>query len=85
MLHVKCLTVDGELALVGSANIDERSMRHNEEIALVVFDPDVVATLDAHYDEDVTHAEVIDLERWRERPIWKKWLEAAVSPFEDLL
>jgi cardiolipin synthase len=85
MLHTKCLTIDGEIALVGSANIDERSMRHNEEIALVVFDPEVVDVLDSHFAEDLTHAEVIDLERWRERPIWKKWLEAAVSPFEDLL
>ena len=85
MLHTKCLTVDGEVALVGSANIDERSMRHNEEIALAVFDPEVVATLDEHFAEDLTHAEVIDLERWRDRPIWKKWLEAAVNPIEDLL
>jgi cardiolipin synthase A/B len=85
MLHTKCLTVDGEVALVGSANIDERSMRHNEEIALAIFDPDVVATLDEHFAEDLTHAEEIDLERWRDRPIWKKWLEAAVNPIEDLL
>lgn len=85
MLHTKCLTIDDEVALIGSANIDERSMRHNEEIALAVFDPEVIAILDGHFAEDLTHAEQIDRERWQERPIWKKWLEAAVDPIEDLL
>ncbi len=85
MLHTKCLLIDDELALIGSANIDERSMRHNEEIALIVFDTDVVDVLKAHWEDDLTKSELIDLERWRDRPIWKKWLEAVVDPIEDLL
>lgn len=85
MLHAKVLTIDGELAMFGSANVDERSMRHNEELSIVAFDPDLVAVLDAHYEEDITKAEVIDLERWRDRPIWKKWAEAVLDPFEDWL
>lgn len=85
MLHAKILTIDDQIALVGSANIDERSMRHNEEIALAVFDPVVVAVLDAHLAEDMAHSEEIDLERWATRPKWRKLLEAAVSPIEDLL
>ena len=85
MLHTKSLTVDGELALFGSANIDERSMRHNEEIALVAFDPEVAATLDGHFDDDCEHAVVLDPDRWQDRPIWKRWAEAIVDPIEDWL
>jgi cardiolipin synthase len=85
MLHAKVLTVDDEVALVGSANIDERSMRHNEEIALAVFDPGLVALLDEHLAEDLQHSEPIDLRRWQDRPAWRKALEAMVSPIEDLL
>jgi cardiolipin synthase A/B len=85
MLHAKVLTVDDEIALIGSANIDERSMRHNEEIALAVFDPEFVAELDAHFAEDLSHSEEIDLERWQDRPFWRKWTEAIIDPIEDLL
>jgi cardiolipin synthase A/B len=85
MLHAKCMTVDGEVALVGSANVDERSMRHNEELGLIVFDEGVVAELDGHFADDLRSSEPIDLERWRERPLWRRALETLVSPVEDLL
>ena len=85
MLHAKVLTIDDEVALIGSANIDERSMRHNEEIALAVFDPGLCGVLDRHMAEDLSHSEPIDLERWRSRPAWRKALEKIVDPIEDLL
>ncbi|HUG86079.1 MAG TPA: phospholipase D-like domain-containing protein [Euzebya sp.] len=85
MLHAKVLTVDDEIALIGSANIDERSMRHNEEIALAVFDRELVRILDDHMAEDLALSERIDPEDWEERPIWKKWAEAVIDPIEGLL
>ena len=44
MLHAKAVVFD-ELAIVGSANIDVRSMLLNFETALVVYDPATVAAL----------------------------------------
>lgn len=85
MLHAKVLTVDAQVALIGSANIDERSMRHNEEIALAVFDQNLVAILNGHFGEDLDLSEPIDLDRWRDRPAWKKWMEAVVDPVENWL
>ena len=85
MLHAKYLTIDGHLSMIGSANIDERSMRHNEELSVVVIDEGFCEVLDGHFDDDLTHAEPIDLERWRERPLWRRALEAIVDPVEDLL
>ena len=85
MLHAKIMTVDDEIAMFGSANVDERSMRHNEELAVIAVDRDVCATLDGHFEEDLQSAEVIDLERWRERPLWRKMLEAVVDPVEHWL
>ncbi|WP_370326799.1 phosphatidylserine/phosphatidylglycerophosphate/cardiolipin synthase family protein [Euzebya sp.] len=85
MLHAKTLTIDGQIALVGSANIDERSMRHNEEICLAVFSEGLCETLEGHFADDVAASELIDLEGWRDRPIYKKWAEAIVNPIQDLL
>ena len=42
MLHAKAILIDGDLALVGSANIDERSLFLNYELMVAFYDPSVV-------------------------------------------
>ncbi len=39
LLHTKSITVDGEMALFGSLNLDPRSLWLNFEISLLVYDP----------------------------------------------
>ena len=47
MLHAKAILVDDILAIVGSANMDSRSILLNYEIALCIDDSDVIGKLDA--------------------------------------
>lgn len=67
MLHAKVLTVDGEVAVVGSANLNNRSLQHDEEVDVVLFDRELVAELDAHTDADLRRCERVtreDLDSW---------------------
>jgi cardiolipin synthase len=45
LLHTKSITVDARITLVGSANMDRRSLELNFENNLLVFDPGVTATI----------------------------------------
>jgi cardiolipin synthase A/B len=45
LLHTKSITIDGRIALVGSANMDRRSLELNFENNLLVLDPGVTATI----------------------------------------
>lgn len=67
MLHGKILTVDGEVALVGTTNLDARSFSMNEQLSLVVHDPEVVRVLDEHFDDDLARSVALDPEEWRQR------------------
>jgi cardiolipin synthase len=62
MLHAKVTTVDRALAVVGSANLNHRSLQHDEEVDVVLLDPDLVAELDAHTDADLTRCRRITSE-----------------------
>lgn len=53
MMHVKAVLVDGAAALVGSVNVNRRSVEKDEEVGLVVFDPEVTAKLEQHFHEDL--------------------------------
>lgn len=47
MLHAKAILVDDTLAMVGSANMDMRSLLLNYEIALFIFNEPIIAQVDA--------------------------------------
>lgn len=82
MLHAKILTVDGRFACVGSPNLNQRSMRKDDELGLTVFDPKVVEILDDHFNDDLQVAEAIEYSRWQKRGFGRKVLELGVKQME---
>lgn len=85
MLHAKILTVDGMIACVGSANLDPRSLRLNEEANLIVLDPEVVATLDRHFTHDLSRSEPVDPERWADRSVGRRIMESVTEIVREQL
>ena len=54
MMHVKAVLVDGVIALVGSVNVNRRSVEKDEEVGMLILDAEIVETLETHFREDVT-------------------------------
>ena len=77
MLHAKILTLDGLVALIGSANFNQRSTSLDEEVDIVAFDRSTTAELDADFDADLERSEAIDPSRWRRRWVGQHLLERA--------
>jgi cardiolipin synthase A/B len=80
MLHTKVMTVDGALGMIGSSNFNRRSMDHDEEVALVVLDTDVIRTFEEHFRDDLRRSERIDPARWANRSSLQRLQEAAMAP-----
>lgn len=71
MLHAKVLTVDRVLALVGTTNFDARLVAINEQVGLLIHDPDVTGVLDQHFEEDLADSRRVDPAEWMRRP-WSR-------------
>ena len=61
MMHAKVLIVDGEWAVLGTTNMDNRSFEHNDEVSLAMRDTDVAARLLDDYRRDVDESDEITL------------------------
>ncbi|MDF1819493.1 MAG: cardiolipin synthase [Immundisolibacteraceae bacterium] len=85
MMHAKVMLIDDHIAVVGSANMNHRSMSKDEEICLVVDDQQTVDTLSEHYKDDIKNSEPIDLERWKERSTLVRLKEAFAYCFRHEL
>ena len=71
MLHAKTMVVDGMFASVGSLNLDNVSLRINDETVLLAFDSTLGGRLDAVFLADIEQADEISLEQFARRP-WKE-------------
>lgn len=84
-VHAKTLVVDGEWSLVSTMNFDNRSLAYNNEVALVVRDRAVGATMDSLFLDDLRYAEEITAQHLRRRPLVLKLLQRVASTFADIL
>lgn len=75
MMHAKTTVVDGAWSIVGSANLDERSMELNEENVLGIGDPAFAQAIEDGIKEDLERSKEIQLEEWRKRPLIQRGLE----------
>jgi cardiolipin synthase len=72
MLHVKVITVDGTLAMIGSGNFNRRSLKKDDEVNLLVLDPPTLQTLDAHFEQDLQRSVAIPEDYVFKQPLLKR-------------
>ena len=85
MIHAKTMTVDGTWSIVGTMNLDNRSMAFNDECNLLVQDREVASELERMFLADLDYAKEIVLEEFRRRPLWEKGLELAAHGLSRIL
>lgn len=85
LLHTKSVLIDDEHCLIGTVNLDMRSLWLNFELTLAVDDllfSKKLARLQQNYIDD---AEQLDLQRWQKRAIHKRFIEQLFYLFSPLL
>jgi cardiolipin synthase len=85
LLHTKSLTVDGEITLFGTSNLDIRSLRLNFEVTLIAYDAPFTAAVRALQGRYEADAETLELAAWRSRGRGRQLLENAARLASPLL
>ena len=85
LLHTKSLMVDRKAAIFGSVNFDQRSLRLNFEISLIVYDSDFCAKLETLIESYLAQSDYVNPKLWAERPRWQHYLENAAHLTSPLL
>jgi cardiolipin synthase len=74
-LHAKQLLIDGEVAIVGSSNLDIRSFELDLEVTTIFYDQSVVAQLEKLEKSYVQQSERITMTNWQRRSVRVKLIE----------
>jgi cardiolipin synthase A/B len=85
LLHTKSVLIDNQLSLVGTVNLDMRSLWLNFEITTVIDDAEFAQSLSILLQKYLSHSDKISTEKWNQRPIWQRIVERLFYCFAPLL
>jgi cardiolipin synthase len=74
MMHAKTMLID-DWGLVGSSNLNHRSLLHDLEADVVVDSSGACSSLEGQFKSDCENARQVTLDTWTERP----WLERTIG------
>ena len=82
--HSKIMMVDGELAAVGSANMDIRSFEDHFEVAAFIYDESVTRELELQFLLDVQGSHRVTQEEWTNRRFIDRFKYSVARLFSPL-
>jgi cardiolipin synthase A/B len=85
ILHAKTTCIDGHTTIIGSTNLDYRSMEYNCEVALILRNAAFAAQMHDLFENDVRFAKRLILRHWRRRPLYDRFVQWAVMRARHLL
>lgn len=74
MMHAKVLLVDDAFVSTGSANIDPRSLFHNDELHLSLVEPQLAQFVEDFFLRGFKSSDRIDKIQWKARPLWQRFV-----------
>ena len=84
-LHAKYLTIDRDLAMVGSTNMDIRSFALNAEINLLIYDTEVVGKLCSLQAQSIDQSMPVLREEWERRSLVAKVVQNTARLMDSFL
>ena len=75
VLHAKTLVIDSRYSMIGSTNLDYRSIDFNLEISSIIDHPPLARQMDDLFEHDQQFAIEIDDDQWKRR----KWIDRGVQ------
>jgi cardiolipin synthase len=79
ILHAKVMLIDGKQAVIGSANLDQRSFHRNFEINLIIDDEAFGTQIQSKLLEDFRNSRQIFLVDHEKRGIFTRALEKIIN------
>lgn len=79
VLHAKTMVIDGLISMVGSTNLDYRSIEYNLELSALIRSREFGRQMEELFEHDVRFARRIRADKWRYRPNWDRFVQWAVS------
>ena len=84
LLHAKTMVIDSEVALIGSANMDRRSLELNFENNILLYSAATATLVRERQNSYLAQASAVSADDLQQRPAWKIILQNFLTIFEPI-
>ncbi|HOF76566.1 MAG TPA: cardiolipin synthase [Bacteroidales bacterium] len=84
-IHSKTISIDGRCCVIGSANLDNRSLEHHFEVGAIIYNPGVSSRVEDEFDRCIGDSRLIVSRTWDKRPFRHKVYEQLTRLLSPLL
>lgn len=84
-IHAKTMVCDQKVAIIGTANFDNRSFDLNFEVNAIVYDKEVAKKQRELFEKDLSFSTQILPGKWEQRPWYMKLMEKVLRLFSSLM
>jgi len=85
ILHSKTMTVDNDIAFIGTSNFDIRSFALNFELNMILYHGEALWSLRTLQESYIERSRNLSLEEWRERSLAAETIQGITKLFSPLL
>jgi len=85
VLHAKTSIIDGTWSMIGSSNLDWRSVLYNNECNALILGTKFGQQMEDMFKDDLTQSRHIEPQRWSDRSFWESLDEWKARQVENLL
>lgn len=83
--HSKVISIDSEFCIIGSANMDNRSLEHNFEITGIIYNPEIALKIENQFIIDTDRCKSLASSKWAKRNISNKIKEGFARLLSPLI
>ncbi len=76
LVHEKFMSIDNQVGIIGSSNLDIRSFELNLECIVVAYSPKTAKQLTKHHMVLLQYSHKIQLDAWKKRSMWQSFLDS---------
>lgn len=76
LVHDKFMTIDGNISIVGSSNLDIRSFELNQECVVLIEDAPTTKRLEERHRSLLRSSKEVTLDVWKKRGFWRSFLDS---------
>jgi len=85
LLHTKSMTIDGEVTLIGSANMDRRSFELNYENNILFYDPLLTAAMRQRQDNYLAQSQPVTIDMVEQWSMTRRFLNNSIAMLAPVL